>query len=169
MLRLCVIASLLIAFVTKTQADITPWTEMKVQNGHISIPVKVSAIDTHAVLDTGNNGGVLFDRSLADAMGWSNSLSAIQSITVDATSHISVMDNYRIPELQFGPYTLENVLVSVPNDSKLNLLERHREFGSRIRGKRVQGILGYDVLQHFVVTVDYKNGHAHIGVPDDAD
>lgn len=303
MLRLCVIASLLIAFVTKTQADITPWTEMKVQNGHISIPVKVSAIDTHAVLDTGsqlnainrafrnknnlsfskgkkvnvrgingiekmqtfnkvpvsffgvettlntvtdiamghhsngillgatfleqfviqmdypnqrirfithdsidmakleniefqqhkslsmplvklglgpdkevwvlfdtgNNGGVLFDRSLADAMGWSNSLSAIQSMTVDATSHISVMDNYRIPELQFGPYTLENVLVSVPNDSKLNLLERHREFGSRIRGKRVQGILGYDVLQHFVVTVDYKNGHAHIGVPDDAD
>ena len=54
MLRLCVIASLLIAFVTKTQADITPWTEMKVQNGHISIPVKVSAIDTHAVLDTGS-------------------------------------------------------------------------------------------------------------------
>ena len=302
MLRLCIIALALIAFTTNTQADMTPWTDMKVQNGHILIPVKVAGIDTYAMLDTGsqlnainrafrhkhnlsfsngkkvnirgiygtekmqtfnkvpvsffgvettlnkvadiaighhsngillgatfldqfviqmdypnqrirfithnsidmakleniefqlhksqamplvklglgpdkdvwvlfdtgNNGGVLFDKALAEAMGWSNNLTETQSIAVGATSHISVMNNYRIPELQFGPYTLENVLVSVPDDSKLNLLERHRELGSRIRGKRVQGILGYDVLQHFVVTVDYKNGHAHIGLPDDA-
>ncbi len=302
MLRLCIIALVLIAFTTNTQADMTPWTDMKVQNGHILIPVKVAGIDTYAMLDTGsqlnainrafrhkhnlsfsngkkvnirgiygtekmqtfnkvpvsffgvettlnkvadiaighhsngillgatfldqfviqmdypnqrirfithnsidmakleniefqlhksqamplvklglgpdkdvwvlfdtgNNGGVLFDKALAEAMGWSNNLTETQSIAVGATSHISVMNNYRIPELQFGPYTLENVLVSVPDDSKLNLLERHRELGSRIRGKRVQGILGYDVLQHFVVTVDYKNGHAHIGLPDDA-
>ncbi|MDX1391868.1 MAG: aspartyl protease family protein [Rheinheimera sp.] len=121
--------------------------------------------ETWVLFDTGNNGGVLFDKSFAQAMNWPNSLTETQSRSVGATSHVSVMSNYRIPELQFGPFTLENVLVSVPVDGKLNLLEQHRETGSRIRGKRVQGVLGYDVLQHFVITIDYKNGHAHIGLP----
>lgn len=118
------------------------------------------------LFDTGNNGGVLFNKSFAKSMKWADTLSEQQSMAVDATNHVAAMSTYRIPELQFGPYTLENVQVSVPSDdSRVNVLEQYSEVGSRIKGKRVQGILGYDVLQHFVVTIDYKNGHAHIGLP----
>lgn len=121
---------------------------------------------TWVLFDTGNNGGVLFNKSFARTMKWADTLPEQQSMAIDATSHVAVMDTYRIPELQFGPYTLENVLVSVPaDDSHVNVLEQYQTVGSRIKGKRVQGILGYDVLKHFVVTIDYKNGHAHIGLP----
>lgn len=120
------------------------------------------------LFDTGNSGGVLLNRSKIEALQLGENVKQEQTASIGVTSHIAVLDNYRIPELQFGPYTLEHVLVSVPADErKINLPEQHRELGSNIRGKRVDGILGFDVLQHFVLTIDYKNGYAHVGLPEE--
>lgn len=122
------------------------------------------------LFDTGSNGGLLFNKSMADAMGWHDTLPANQSISMGATSHVAVINNYRVPEIQFGPFALENVLVSIPaDDSRIMQQTQYKALGSNIRGKKVQGILGYDVLQHFVLTVDYKNGYAHVGLPEDAE
>lgn len=120
------------------------------------------------LFDTGNSGGLLFNKSMADTMGWHDTLSAEQSLSKGATSHVAVMDNYRVPEVVFGPYTLEHVLVSIPaDDSRIFQQDQYKALGSNIRGKKIQGILGYDILQHFVLTVDYKNGYAHVGLPEE--
>lgn len=121
------------------------------------------------LFDTGSNGGLLLNKAMADSMGWHDTLATEQTASVGVTSHVAVMNNYRIPEVQFGPYLLEHVLVSVPaDDSRIMLPEQHKELGTNIRGKKIQGILGYDVLQHFLITIDYKNGYAHIGLPEES-
>ena len=121
------------------------------------------------LFDTGSNGGLLLNKAMADSMGWHDTLATEQTASVGVTSHVAVMNNYRIPEVQFGPYLLEHVLVSVPaDDSRIMLPDQHKELGTNIRGKKIQGILGYDVLQHFLITIDYKNGYAHIGLPEES-
>jgi len=119
------------------------------------------------VLDTGNSGGMIVDRKVALNMGWLKDHETVSSISMGANS-ISMTENFRIPLLKFGPYDLENVLVSIPAEGKKsNLTNQYERTGSRIKGKKVQGIIGYDVLKHFLVTIDYKKGFAHIGLPEE--
>ena len=37
--------------------------------------------------------------------------------------------------------------------------------GSRVKGRKVEAIIGYDVLKHFVLTIDYYGGRMHVGLP----
>lgn len=118
------------------------------------------------LLDTGNSGGMVVERKVADKFGWLEALETNKGYSVGATKMIKT-ESVRIPSLKFGPYELENVLVTVPGEGISARLESQYETtGTRIKGKKVQGIIGYDVLKHFVITVDYKNGHVHVGLPE---
>jgi len=77
-------------------------------------------------------------------------------------------ERFNLPTFEIGGFELTNVIVSVPPDGKkFELFQRDTKTGSRLRQKRrkSQGILGYDVLKHFVVTIDYKGGHVHLEAP----
>lgn len=160
-----------IRFITHDTLDLEALQNIEFQSQMgTSMPiVKVGLGESSAwvLFDTGNSGGLLMNKSKIETLQLHDSPKGAQSLSIGATNHVAVLDNYRVPELQFGPYTLENVLVSVPTDNqKVMLGERYKTLGSHIRGKKVDGILGYDVLQHFLITIDYKNGHAHIGLPE---
>ena len=117
------------------------------------------------LLDTGNSGGMIIERKVAKSMGWLSTLETKSSIAMGATS-IAQTDSFRIPFLKFGPFELENVLVSIPAEgTHANLVSQYQKTGSHIKGKKVKGIIGYDVLKHFLITIDYQNGNAHIGLP----
>ena len=45
------------------------------------------------------------------------------------------------------------------------LESQYERTGSRIGGKRVVGLIGYDLLKDFVVTLDYRYGKLHIALP----
>jgi hypothetical protein len=80
---------------------------------------------------------------------------------------IAITESFRIPEFKIGPFVLEDVLVSIPAEGQsANLQSQYSTSGSRIRGRKVQGLIGYDVLQHFLLTIDYKGGHVHLGLPE---
>ncbi|WP_157729876.1 pepsin/retropepsin-like aspartic protease family protein [Bacterioplanes sanyensis] len=119
------------------------------------------------LLDTGSGGGVSVKRQLAETLGWLE-----QGKWVDKSSHgANSAGNIQISRLErfnFGPFELADVLVSVPAVGQTTLVGAHEptEAGSRIRSQRIEGIIGYDVLKHFVLTIDYKYGHAHIGAPE---
>ena len=142
--------------------------KMQTQKGSGMPIIEVGLQDGETVwllLDTGNNGGVVIDRKVARKMGWLNSLDTEASISIGANT-LATTESFRIPSLKFGPYELENVLVSIPAEGQIAYLESQYEAtGSRIKGRKVQGLIGYDVLKHFLITLDYKNGHAHIGLP----
>lgn len=117
------------------------------------------------LLDTGNAGGMIVERKVADYMGWLKGVKSESTISTGANTIIET-ESFQIPQLQFGPFELENVLVTIPAEGKSAYLDsQYEKGGTRIKGRKVQGIIGYDVLKHFLITIDYKNGHAHIDVP----
>jgi hypothetical protein len=118
------------------------------------------------VLDTGNNGGMVVKRSVAQSMGWLDEIERESGISTGVNTS-GMTESFRIPWLKFGPFEMENVLVSIPaKGESANLESQYKTTGTHIRGKKVQGLIGYDVLKHFLITIDYKSGHAHIGLPE---
>ncbi len=122
-------------------------------------------VDVWLLLDTGNAGGVMVERSLAKSNGWLKEYETTELYARGANTS-GINEAFRISELQFGPYALEDVLVTVPAEGEsANIAETKQASFSRIKGKRVRGILGYDVLQHFLLTIDYRSGNANISIP----
>jgi hypothetical protein len=115
------------------------------------------------ILDTGNSGGLMLERSAASR--WLGKYDTGTSLSFGANS-MGYSESFRIPEMQFGPFVLENVLVSVPAQGQpSNLGSRFQRRGTRIKGNKVEGLLGFDILKHFVLTVDYAGGRAHVAPP----
>ena len=73
-----------------------------------------------------------------------------------------LQDSFTLSEMSFGPFVLENISISVPAEGQ------NENFSTTYGyGKSIKGILGYDVLKHFVLTIDYKTGYMHVGLPED--
>ncbi len=118
------------------------------------------------LLDTGNSGGLDVDRATAGRLGWLEL--AKQSRKASDISRTAAVELFSVPELKFGPYTLENVMATVPVEGETAYLEsRGYRVGSVIRDKKVVGLLGYDVFKHFLLTLDYRGGHLHVGLPEE--
>jgi len=120
------------------------------------------------ILDTGNNGGIIVNRNVARRMGWIENIERESQVSRGATTS-AITENFRIPWLKFGPFEMENVHVSIPDEGETaNLKSQFEATNTRIKGRNVEGLIGYDVLKHFLVTIDYKRGHAHIGLPEES-
>lgn len=113
------------------------------------------------LMDTGSTGGLLVERSFANRLGW-DQYQKLQGTSTGAISS-GTMEYFRIPSLEVGPFALENVLVSMPAEGQqLQFFEEDTQAGTRFTVRRsAEGILGYDVLKHFVVTIDYDKGYVH--------
>ncbi|WP_285163980.1 aspartyl protease family protein [Shewanella goraebulensis] len=120
------------------------------------------------VLDTGNNGGLFLKRTTATSEDWLEKYGSQSGITV-GVNRMGSVDSFKLPEVKFGPFTLENVQVSVPAAGQKESVSG-KEHGSlsRFKGKNIKGLLGYDVLKHFVLTIDYKSGNMHVGLPEES-
>ena len=76
--------------------------------------------------------------------------------TIDQTRRPANQAQSLFSPLRVGPYTLENVIVTVPGAGEKTSV-------------RKEGILGYDVLRHFLITMDWDRQQMHIEVPPEAD
>lgn len=119
--------------------------------------------DAWLMMDTGSTGGILLDRDVARRLGW---LDNHASVIGEATGVISSgrMEYFTVPSIGFGPVKVADVQVSVPAEGEtLELFEKYTPTGTRIpiSGKS-KGLLGYDILQHFVITIDYEKGYVHV-------
>jgi len=122
------------------------------------------------LLDTGNNAGILMQRFRAEKLGWLESYAAERSSLTGIADEVAAIDVFTIPAMTIGPFEMEDVEVMVPGPGQeLNLRDRGSEewqTGTRIkRGKASDGILGYDILQHFIVTFDHKRALLNLDVP----
>lgn len=117
------------------------------------------------LLDTGNAGGIMIDRKVAKNKQWLEKYSSKSSVSRGVNT-VGFTEVFRLPSIKFGPYELENVLTSVPGENQsTNITHQSDIKWSHIKGKKVRGLLGYDVLKHFVVTIDYKRGYMHVIAP----
>ena len=113
-------------------------------------------------MDTGSTGGVLIDRRLASRLDWIDAYPKVDGVSVGVVSS-GDMEFFRVPSIQVGPFELENVLVSIPAPGESpELFENSTSTGSRIVSRNTSaGLLGYDILKHFIVTIDYDRGYVH--------
>lgn len=117
-------------------------------------------------LDTGNSLGLVVGRQLAEEQGWLGKGAALKHSASGAVG-AGQIESFNIPYLKVGPYELENVVVTVPADGEvMNIRESRSASAVRLRkGAATSGLLGYDILKHFVLTLDTKNWRAHIATP----
>lgn len=108
----------------------------------------------------------MLKRRLAKHYQWLNKFPSNQEISMGINGFAAV-DVFRLPLMRIGRNELENVLVSVPAEGQsANISSRGiKSTGSHIKSKNIKGLLGYDVLKHFIVTIDYKGGRMHISAP----
>lgn len=117
-------------------------------------------------LDTGNNTGILIPRRSATRFDWLEKYGTTEARLAGVTK-VANVEQFNLPELTIGPIVLENVIVIVPDEGERTNVgkEVRPHVGTRLKKTSSDGILGYDVLKHFVVTIDYKRSFLHLGVP----
>ena len=152
----------LLAWAGPARGAVSHWVDIDTSNGHIN--VKLKRFDRERMpwvqvrvgedekkhwmlVDTGNNGPIILnpqrftvtDGTLGSGSGiFEKNMPLLRS---------------ELPRVKIGPYVLEDVPVAVPISGKHNLREG--------------GILGYDVLRHFVLTADFLKGRIHLGLPEE--
>lgn len=114
------------------------------------------------LMDTGANGGILIDRSFARRLDWIDTYASEDGAASGVISS-SKLESFRVPSIQVGPFGIENVLVSIPAPGESpEYFEKDTQTGTRMaRRNASDGLLGYDILKHFVVTIDYDRGYVH--------
>jgi len=124
------------------------------------------------MLDTGNNGPILYSRSNAERRGWLDNYPVTRGEIIGINAIPSGMDLFRLPTMVVGPFEMENVLVGIPAGSDQFSVKRvdgdDRSTGWRLKKggkKKTDGILGYDVLQHFILTIDLKRNRLNLDMP----
>lgn len=152
----------------KNAIDMDKFTNVNVkrQRGTLlpAIEVEVNGEKIWLTLDTGNSGGLFVKRSYVVDNNWlSDTVSKGLALGVNG---IAAIDSFTIDSLKIGPYILEQVPVSIPAEGQSSNIGRSQATMKRIkRGKATKGILGYDVLKHFIVTIDYFDYKVHIVAP----
>ncbi|PHS56635.1 MAG: signal protein PDZ [Alteromonas sp.] len=116
-------------------------------------------------VDTGNAGTILIDRRSASRAGL---LEKVEGATTSFGANSSGVNEFATSKaVTFGPYEISDVKVSFPAaGQKTHLESQYESTGTRIGGKRVVGLIGYDLLKDFIVTLDYKLGKLHIALPE---
>lgn len=133
-----------------------------------AIEVLLQGEKTWLLFDTGNSGGLVLKRPFALDRGLIDESAAGNQFIAVGANAIATYERYELDSIKVGPYELANVKTAVPAEGQA------ANFGSRSyittdtriqRGAKTYGLLGYDVLKHFVVTVDYKNYRLHVYAP----
>ena len=129
--------------------------------------VKVNLDDSKSiwtVISTGAKEGLKVDRTIIDKQGWDKSLPST-SIEIVEINGPQTYELSNIPKVEFGPFKVDGVSIAYPQAGKrFELLNSESFTGSNLKGMDVKGVLGYDLLQHFLITVDFKYGHIHVGL-----
>jgi predicted aspartyl protease len=135
-----------------------------------AIQVTIDGKDRWMLLDTGNAGPILMRRMVASQENWIERFKRAESSIVDVNAYVSGTDILVLPSVVIGPFELTDVPVQIPaagEDINISGVRTSAAVkNSRIRkGVRVAGIVGYEVLRHFVVTLDYDREKLHIAAP----
>lgn len=119
-------------------------------------------VEAWLILDTGASTGIYLQREVADNHGWLESFTVSRGLSRGVNT-VAEVESFSLPLVEFGPYLLEDVEIIVPIEGvRTDFGKNRQQLNSRVRGVKIDGLLGYDILQHFILTIDYKNGRGHI-------
>jgi hypothetical protein len=109
-------------------------------------------------------------RLIAQEGDWIERFRRADAAMIDINANVSNMEVLVLPSVVIGPYELADVPVVIPAQGESINISGFRESGPRDdsnlrKGVRASGVVGYEVLRHFVVTIDYDREKMHLAVP----
>ncbi|GAA5186281.1 aspartyl protease family protein [Ferrimonas gelatinilytica] len=119
--------------------------------------------DVWLTLDTGASSGLLLDRLFALEHELVTEEKELQHLS--GVNESAVAEAFSMPLVTFGPYQLEQVETVIPGEGEATNLRKLNPVltGTRIqKGVKTKGLLGYDVLKHFLLTLDTREYKAHV-------
>ncbi len=145
--------------VSRTPSNIRKVKSLKAKSlsgsGELIVNVEVTANKRlWLLLDTGSQGGLLLERNAASDLGWLTKYKQNKTVSTGVNESIPSV-YFWVDSMTLGKTKLDQVLVHVPAKNS----------GFSTQNEQVSGILGNDVLQHFILTLDYKSGKAHVDFP----
>ena len=151
--------------------DLKPYANVKMKRiGGAGAPVvKVRLNDQWSpwlLLDTGSTGGIFIKRGDAQRFDWLGTFATVEG-RIRGVNKVAGTERLNLPFMTIGPFTLENPVVTVQAEGETTNVGRElqQRLGSRLRKAESDGILGYDVLKHFIVTMDFKRSLLHLEPP----
>jgi predicted aspartyl protease len=161
--------------IDRESLDLRKYSNVKMRRaggvGHAQVRVELNGDHTAWLMfDTGNSGSILLRRSIADRRGWLEQYQSVSDTVIGVNGTPVPIETFSLPSMTIGSIELENVQVSVPaNGDDIQVSEFDPiewSTGTRIKkGRKTDGILGFDVLQHFVVTIDFKRSLLNLDIP----
>jgi len=139
-------------------------------SGLPAVQVTIDGKERWMLFDTGNTGPLMIRRLIARDERWIERFQRASGEVSDINADTLGVDLLVLPSVEIGPYELTDVPVAVPAEGESAYLSSARARGpldgSRIRrGVKTSGIVGYELLRHFVVTVDYEREKMHLQAP----
>ena len=116
------------------------------------------------LVDTGSSSGIFMERRYASRAGLLDKVEGSSSSS--GVNSTGIQDVANADTVRFGPFEIADAKVRFPAPGETtNLESQFSETRSRIKGKRIVGIIGYGLFQHFLLTMDYKTGKIHVSLP----
>jgi Aspartyl protease len=139
-------------------------------SGLPTIQLTIDGKQRWMLLDTGNSGPVVVRRMLATEGNWIERFKHGDGAMTDINANVSSTEILVLPSVVIGPFELTDVPVAIPAAGESSNIAGARSTGpladSRVRkGVRISGVVGYEILRHFVVTLDYDREKLHIAAP----
>jgi len=151
--------------------DLKPMSNVKMKRGRgSSMPLVRARLNGEyspwLVFDTGSNGGLFLKRGDAERFGWLEDFASHES-RVAGVGRVASTERFYLPTVEIGPFTLENVIVAVPAEGEKTTVGKasSADLSTRMQTASADGIVGYEVLKHFVVTIDYKRNLLNLEPP----
>lgn len=122
-------------------------------------------VDAWLLLDTGSSGGIFLDRMKLQNTTWLDEYETTRGSS-RGVHQSGQTDRFILPSMRFGPFDLGDVVVRTQARGKdFKIFERKTSTGTHIprTSSAKSGLIGHEVLKHFVITLDYKGGSVHIG------
>lgn len=151
----------------KAQSVVGQQSIKKNDESNRAVKVVVNGEEQWLTLDTAAPAGVTMARVTADKLNLLKQTYA-GDLNVLQQNFTSPADLYALSSLKVGPFELENVLLAVEPEGGKRLIApatRQSKTGTMIsREVLPNGALGLEVLQHFIVTVDYTDSLINFSV-----
>lgn len=127
--------------------------------------IEINGKTVWLLIDTGNAGSIFVDRKVASRAGLLDNIEGVSESF--GANGFGANEFATADTVKFGPFEVSNVKVSFPAEGqKTHIESQYKELGSRLGGKKVVGLIGYDLLKDFVVTLEYSTAKMHIGLPE---
>jgi len=159
--------------ITRDSLNLNKLKNVKMKHGNNKQSLVVTAYleegkSVNLLFDTGSNSGLLFSNKYAERQGWLEKYVKTEGVSsgINETRDTHLLE---LPYFKIGPYDLSNVMTIVPKkgqETHISQRQQVAETGSKFKkGASYEGILGYDILKFFVVTLDAKTASMHIIAP----